>query len=104
MGKQETADDDADDIHQHLIIEYVCADIDPEAANDNNDEHQSLPDISNENCENNCDVTGRLAIIPQLSHNFLLCNFLYIHNENLSLGTICLKNPAFNKVHILSSC
>ena len=55
MGEQEKADEDVDDIYQRLITEYACADIDPEAVNDIYDEHQSLPDISNENCENNCD-------------------------------------------------
>jgi len=55
MGEQEKADDDVDDIYQRLITEFACADIDPEAVNDNYDEHQSLPDISNENCDNNCD-------------------------------------------------
>jgi hypothetical protein len=44
MGEQEKAEDDVDDIHQHLITKYYpCADIDPEAVNDNYDEHQSLP-------------------------------------------------------------
>jgi hypothetical protein len=47
MGEQEKADKDVDDIYQHLITEYTCADIDPEAVNDIYDEHQSLPDISN---------------------------------------------------------
>ena len=55
MGEQEKADDDVDDIYQSLITEFACADIDPEAVNDNYDEHQSLPDTSNKNCDNNCD-------------------------------------------------
>ena len=58
IEEQEMADEDVDDTHQHLITEYVCADIDPELVNDDNDGHPPLPNISNENDgENNCDFS-----------------------------------------------